>query len=124
MKPCRVCGGDVPLCNVRWRIYYCRPCNAIRLAPARAKYAASAKNRARNVRFNQSPRGRARNRRYLQSEKHRACSRKSNAKRLKIGRQWAGYAQTVEQAQAINAHIRDRVRAFRQAQQEAHVAVS
>lgn len=84
---CRTC-GERPCIPSRLAIchYVCAPCR------------------------NRTPAAKARLARYGQSAKRRAVMRRDNAKRLYIGRDYHSRVATVEQARAINAHIKERVR--------------
>ena len=73
-------------------------------------------------RYNASPKGKAVRARYLASAKRRATEAKANARknarRLFVGKQYAGIVETPTKADAINAHIKERVLAFKQGQQD------
>jgi len=59
-----------------------------------------------------TPAAKARNARYFQSAKRKAVMKRDNEKRIMIGDQYHSRAATVEQARAINDHIRGRCRAY------------
>jgi hypothetical protein len=62
--------------------------------------------------YNRSEAGRARERRYRLSAKGRASHEAANKRRLLVGHQFVGQANSVEQAALINAHIKRRRREF------------
>lgn len=71
------------------------------------KYAASVKGHARRRRYDATAKGRATRRR-----KDEKC----NARRLWIGRHYAGYAPVNSDVAAIRRHIRERLHEFREYQ--------
>lgn len=69
--------------------------------------------RAAQRRYEQSAKGKAAKRRYEQTAKGKASHRRYCTRRIWIGgNRTAGVAATVEQAQAINAHVQRRKREF------------
>lgn len=67
-------------------------------------------------RYRQTDKGRATHRRYRQSWKGRVFVATLNARRIMVGERCHGYAKTVEHAARINAHIKERVYAFKAVQ--------
>lgn len=59
---------------------------------------------------NSSPAAQARIARYFQSAKRKAVMKRDNAKRLFVGAEYHSRVATVEQARAINRHVRERVK--------------
>lgn len=86
---CRRCGG--------------RPCMPSRLAVGHHVCARCRRS---------TPAAKARNARYFQSEKRKAVMKRDNAKRLYIGSEYHSRVASVEQARAINAHIKERVKQY------------
>lgn len=83
-----------------------------------AKYNASEKGRARQARYQRSAKGRARWLKYSRSEKGRV----SEKRKLGTSRgRYFGKVETVEQADLINAHIKERLRAFTRQQARAEM---
>lgn len=78
-----------------------RPC-----IPSRLKTGHHICARCRNA----SPKARARIARYQQSAKRRAVMRRDNAKRIYVGAEYHSRVASVDDARAINARIRERVR--------------
>jgi hypothetical protein len=98
VRLCRLCAArPVPACRIAHRDYRCNPC--------RSQYAS---HKAHAKRYYASPRGR---------ELHRRRSKTYNPKRIFIGQTYHSTAASVEQAQRINAHIKERVLGFKQGQQ-------
>ena len=65
--------------------------------------------RAAQRRYEQTAKGQAVRRRYLDSAHGRATVTRSTRRRVAIGQRYMGRVATVEQAQAINAHIKRRL---------------
>ena len=86
----------------------CRLCAERPVAPSRLREHDYRCSRCRH----QTPAMRETNRRYFQSDLRRAVAKRSNDKRIFIGRQYYSSAPTLEDAQRINAHIKDRRHAF------------
>lgn len=63
---------------------------------------------------NNTPAAKARRKRYERSDARKAVQQRSNRKRVWVGREYHSFVSTAALAQAINAHVRQRVRAFRQ----------
>lgn len=84
----------------------CWQCGARPCIPSRLKTGHHICARCRNA----SPKARARIARYQQSAKRRAVMQRDNAKRIYVGAEYHSRVATVEQARAINAHVRLRVR--------------
>lgn len=94
VRLCRLCAvRPVPACRLAHRDYRCNPC--------RCQYASQ---KAHAKRFNASSRGR---------ELQRRRSNARNPKRIFIGRTYHSAAASVEQAQRINEHIKERLCHFR-----------
>lgn len=81
-----------------------------------ARYNASEKGQLRHARYDRSAKRRAAKARYNASKKGHAAQAKYSARRVFIGNRKIGMAATIEVASAVNAHIRRRVHAFREAQ--------
>ena len=73
-----------------------------------------AKNRDRRCKrcINQSPAGIARLARYNASAARKAVNRRHNARRIHVGGVYHSVARTADEAQRINAHIKERRREF------------
>jgi hypothetical protein len=85
--------------HVRRRIYRCQPCY-------------TKANSAAHARYRHSPRCRAMQARYRATAKGIASARRNQARRIHIRGMYHGTAKTPEAARAINAHIRQRLKAF------------
>jgi hypothetical protein len=83
-------------------------------AERQARYARTEKGRATRDRYNASAVRRATHKRYRVTAKGRRQVARTNAKRLFIGGDYYGCVESVERAEAINRHIRQRVRTFRE----------
>lgn len=99
--------------QARWRLTKKR----IALRQAQARYEKTAKGRAVRKRYNGSQKHLDTNARYRRSAhgKHKVAA--LNSRRIFLGHAYRGRAQTVEQADAIRSHIKERTRAFIQGQQ-------
>ena len=84
----------------------CRQCHERPSIPSCARIQRYRCARCRNS----TPAAQARLRRYAQSAKRKAVMKRDNAKRLYVGDAYHSRVATVEQAHAINAHIRERVK--------------
>lgn len=86
----------------------CRCCHTHQVVPSRA--------RARDYRcarcIDTTPAAVARIARYRATAKGRAKAARSNRKRIRVGDEYHSYVSSVETAEAINAHIRQRRQAF------------
>lgn len=84
----------------------CRLCQERQATPSRV--------RVRDYRctrcIHATPGGRARDARYTSGEKRRAIVRRSNQRRLHVGRAYYSTARSADEAQRINAHIKERIR--------------
>jgi len=87
------------------------------------RYDASEKGRLRTLRYNRSAKGQARYLKHEASAKRKASRQryetacKGRAKRrIYIGDRYLGNAETVESAERINAHIKERMSAFQRQQ--------
>jgi len=86
----------------------CRRCQARPIPPSHLRAC-----RYRCTACRQStPAAVARRRRYFASDKRKAVMAQDNARRIWVGRSYAGRAATGAQAGAIQAHIRQRVKEF------------
>lgn len=92
----------------------CRRCINRR---AQAKYQKSVKGRAALARYNQSESRRACNARYRSSSTGQRTTRAHNDRRIFVGRSYHGRAADTQTADAINAHIKERLSAFIAGQQ-------
>ena len=95
--------------NLRKRVYRCQPCHSRLSAPAQLRYSRSSKRHEFDRRYRKTPKGR---------EVHR----KGRAKRIFIGVQYHSAAKTAEEAAAINEYIRQRRKAFMEAQRAEETA--
>jgi hypothetical protein len=99
MRLCRLCKvKPVSAARAKWSDYRCDPCRN------RAPSSLAAK-----ARYDDTPRGQA---------KAHARNQRTNARRIWVGRQYHSAATSAEQAQIVNAHIKERVLAFKQGQQD------
>lgn len=89
--------------NLRKRVYRCQPCHKRLSRPAEARYRFTDKRRAALARYRNSPKGLAQHKKY-------------RARRIFIGAEYHSSARSVEEAAVINEHIRQRRKAFTQAQ--------
>lgn len=87
------------------------PCRLCRVHPVPPSNLVREDYRCSNCRNNTTA-ARARRARYYVSDKRRAVLKRTNAKRIWVGSHCHSYADTVEQAQAIRAHVTARRRAF------------
>lgn len=69
-------------------------------------------------RYKQTAKGQQAIRRYMHSEKARVTYAKNRVKRIYVGREYYGRAASADLAEQINTHIRQRRRAFLDAQRE------
>jgi hypothetical protein len=89
--------------HVGRRIYRCQPCY-------------DAANRAAYARYRHSAKGAAVHERYRATEKGIASRQRNQARRIRINGRHHSTASTPQQAKAINTYIRQRLKAFHQAQ--------
>lgn len=93
MRLCRICGErPVPESRIRQRDYRCYPCFG-------------RQNHAVRRAWRQSPNG-------------RALSQRTNARRIMVGREYHSSVGDAETAARINAHIKGRIHAFVEGQQD------
>lgn len=97
---------------------------------ALARYRASAKGHATHARYQASARGHAVKARYEASAEGRArrasyaaATPERYRKRVRMGERYLGMAATVDQAVALNAHIRSRRHGFTEAQRAEAAAI-
>jgi hypothetical protein len=99
----------------------CRECNRIAVLRYNAskkrkaadrRYSASAKGRAARRRYNATEHAKAVRLRYRASPNGKAAEQRKNKKQIRIGMVYVGRADSVEQAELINSHIKRRLREF------------
>lgn len=93
----------MPAYWLRHGVYFCIPCRYQRDKASRARYGASAKGRACAAR-------------YRRTAAAKRASHRHMAKRVLVGNRYYGTAQTPAQAEALKAHVRRRLDAFKEAQ--------
>lgn len=65
-------------------------------------------------RYEQTAKGKAAHQRYGRTAAGKRVAQRTRAKRIQIGTYYVGMAQSADQAQQINAHIKERLSAFKQ----------
>lgn len=65
-------------------------------------------------RYEQTDKGKATHQRYIKTPHGQRTAQRTRQRRITIGKRYIGYAASAEQATAINAHIRRRIREFQQ----------
>lgn len=83
---------------------------------AQARYKRTEKGKAAQQRYHRSPAHRAACARYRATQRGQQMEAKTRARRILIGKTHLGYAQTIEQAEALKDYARERIREFREAQ--------
>lgn len=76
------------------------------------KYRATSKGRAAMARYRASAKRAEVQKRYEATLNGRAVKKRIAARRLRIGGRYVGFARTVAEARAINAHIKEKLRGF------------
>lgn len=77
-----------------------------------ARYRRTAKGKAAQARYNRGAAHRAACARYRATRHGQQVSAETNARRIFIGRAYHGRAQTIDQAHAIHAYAKERIREF------------
>lgn len=99
------CGKTMSLRSTRCKRCTCRA--------AQARYQRTEKGKATKARYRKTPLCRAAKERYLSTPRAQQVAAALNARRVYIGQQYHGRAQTVEQASAIQQHVKERIREFK-----------
>lgn len=94
------------------RVRLCRLCHERPVSPARMRAWDYRCNRCRN----RTPASKAATYRHNRTEKRKARKQQLGRRRIFVGRQYHSYAATQEQAERINAHVKDRLNAFKRQQ--------
>lgn len=81
---------------------------------AQQRYELTAKGRAAKLRYERSAKGKAVKRRYGATPKGARANQRRNAKKIRIGQRYVGYVRDEGLAQQINAHVKERLSAFKQ----------
>ena len=90
----------------------CGTCRRCQCRRAQARYQRTAKGKATLARYAGAPSGRTARARFWASARGRQTRADMNARRVFVGQTYRGRAQTAEQAEAIRAYAKERIREF------------